>query len=1046
MKKRIYQKTAKTILLMLLSLFFYVPWPVMGQNIQQITGVVRDAEDLSIMAGVRVLVKSTGLETSTNQNGQYTIQVAEGDLLVFSYVGYTTQEITVSGGGTIDVELQLGLESLEEVVVVGYGTQKRASVTGAVSTISSENLSRTSATTTADALVGKIQGITTRATNSYEGDSRPGSPAVLQIRNMGEPLFIIDGVPQTSGQFNNINVNDIENISILKDASASVYGFRAANGVVLVTTKRGRNQAPQINVDAYYGWQNFTRFPFETPANAHLFHLARAESQQNRGLPVTITLDELEKWRLGTEPGYQSYNQYDYVVNNQNAPQYNGNVSVSGGSENTSYYISAGYVGQDFMMKGHTFNRTNIQSNLQTILVKGLTVGTQLSYRIENRDNVAIPGRDDPIWNALLGTNSSWPMDNPYANGNPNYVNGDVRYLTRLASTYTREIAGWQEDVWNNATGNFFAEYAFPFQLKARATYSHSYKVNKYDRQRYSYDAYRYDAAADTYEVYGGFYSPLRNRNRREIQERFAQLQLSYDKAINSHSFSVVAAYERSDSENTYTTVQSVPPINDNSLIDFVDVNDVGTDWAVTARSSFIGKVNYSYEGKYLLELLGRYDGSYLYAPERRWGLFPGVSVGWRISDEKFLQDRLRFLSDLKLRASWGQAGREQGVSPWDYLSGATYGSGQYLMDGTVITGTRPRGLPVTNLSWVTSTSKNIGIDLAVLGNKITAQFDVFERKLSGLPASRYDVLLPSEVGYTLPQENLESEANRGIEGIITYANKKGEFDYSIGINATLSRRKILDRYRPRFGNAWDEYRNATENRWSGVYFGYQAIGQFQSMEEIENHPINNDGQGNTTLLPGDLIYKDVNGDGIIDNLDLRPIGYALYDNPILGFGLNSSFGYKNISLQVDLAGGTMYSFDQNLELRYPFQGGHNSPTWMLGDRWRRADLFDNNSEWIPGKYPPIRENPNHSNYRNSDYWRTNVSYLRIRRIEVGYNFPSGVLEKAGLRATRIYVSGTNLFTFDNLQHIELDPELAMDSGLRYPAQKIINIGFNCTF
>ena len=457
MKKNINQRFKVAEYLLLLGLLVFDPWAVLSQQTPQVTGIVRDASDNSLLQGVRVLVRATGVESATGQNGQFVVTANTGDVLLLSFVGYESQEVTVGAEKTIDVVLNPSLEALEEVVVVGYGTQRKGSVTGAVSTISAENLQRTSATTTADALVGKIQGITTRATNSYEGDSRPGSPAVLQIRNMGDPLFIIDGIPQTSGQFNNINVNDIENISILKDASASVYGFRAANGVVLVTTKRGRNQTPQINLDAYYGWQNLTRFPFETPANAHLFHLTRAESQQNRGLPVTMSPDELEKWRLGVEPGYQSYNQYDYVVNNPNAAQYNSNISISGGSENTSYYISAGHVGQDFVMKGHSFSRTNVQSNLQATILRGLVVGTQLSYRIESRDNVAIPGRDDPIWNALLGTNSSWPMDNPYANGNPNYVNGDVRFLTRQSSTHHRDIAGWQEDNWNNATGNFFA-------------------------------------------------------------------------------------------------------------------------------------------------------------------------------------------------------------------------------------------------------------------------------------------------------------------------------------------------------------------------------------------------------------------------------------------------------------------------------------------------------------------------------------------------------------------------------------------------------------
>jgi TonB-linked SusC/RagA family outer membrane protein len=1018
-----------------------------AQTLKEITGVVRDAKDNSELPGVVVRTKSGGQTTATDAEGKFSIRGEVGDVMLFTYMGYVSIEVPINAStADLKIAMEVNQQSLDEVVVVGYGTQKKASVTGAVSAIGSDKLLQTSATTTADALIGKLAGVTTRATNSYEGDSRPGSAAVLQIRNMGEPLFIIDGIPQSSGQFNNLNVNDIENISILKDASASVYGFRAANGVVLVTTKKGSNQAPQVNINGYYGWQNLTRFPFENAADAYLFHLARAESQQNRGLPVTMNPETLEKWRLGTEPGYQSYNQYKYVVNNPNAAQYNFNASVSGGSDKTMYYFSAGHVNQDFVMKGHNFNRTNLQSNLQTTVLKNLTLGTQLSYRVEDRENVAISGREDPIWNAFLGTNSSWPMDNPYANGNPNYVNGDVRYLTRLASTYTKEISGWQTDKWNNATGNFFAQYAFPFGMKAKATYSHSYKQNSFDRQRYSYDAYKYNKETDTYDVYGGFFSPLRNRNRREIQERFLQLQVNYEKTLGDHYFTAVGAYERSDSEENYTAVQSVPPINDNNLIDFVNVNSVSTTWATSARASFIGKVNYDFRGKYLLEVLGRYDGSYLYAPERRWGLFPGVSVGWRLMQEDFMKDKISFVDDIKVRASWGQAGREQGVNPWGYIGGATYGVSQYLLDGTVVVGARPRGLPVTNLSWVTSTSKNVGVDLMLFKNTLSAQFDVFERKLTGLPASRYDVLLPTEVGYALPAENLESEATRGIEGIITYNGKAGAITYGIGVNGTLARRKILDRYKPRFGNSWDEYRNGVEDRWSGVSFGYQVIGQFQSMEEIENYPINNDGQGNNSLLPGDLIYKDVNGDGIINEMDMRPISYALYDNPILGYGFTTNVGYKNFSLQVDFAGGTMLAFSQNLELKFPFQGGHNSPRWMLEDRWHRADVYDVNSEWIPGRYPPIRENSSHANYKESNFWRTNVSYLRVRRIELGYQIPSSVLQKLHLKGARLYTSGTNLFTLDNLSHIELDPELAMDSGLRYPSQKVINIGFNLTF
>ena len=1041
-------RPASRIGLVVVALLFSLERPLAGQAHQvsgRVSRTVNGVEEP--VAGANVVVKGTQIGTLTNSSGQFALNArSPRDTLVISFIGYRTQEVAVDGRSWIEVVLEEEAIELAELVVVGYGTQRRASMSGAVTAITATDIMRTSATTSAEALVGKLPGVTTRITNSYLGDARPGSSTILQIRNLGEPLFVIDGVPHSVGQFNNINLADIESISILKDASASIYGFRAANGVVLVTTKKGRtNQPARINISGYYGFQNLTRYPFDPPANAYQFKRAWVESEQNRGQPRTITPEELEKWRQGTEPGYQSFNQYDYVINNPNAAQYSLNASASGGGANSSYYFSVGHVNQDYVMKGHNFHRTNFQTNVRAELAEGLAIGTQLSGRVETRENVAIPGRDDVIWNALLGINSSWPMDNPYANGNRNYVNGDVRYLTRLPSTYTREVAGWQEDVWRNVSGIFFAEYRFPFGMLARGTYSHTFKLNTFERQRFSYDAYCYDPSTDTYEVCGGFYSPLRNKNRTEIEERFIQLQVSQSKQFGLHNLSGVLAFELSDSEENGVGIQSVPPSNFSSLINFVDQNDLSNTWGTTARASYIGRFNYDYAEKYLLEVLGRYDGSYLYAPGKRWGFFPGVSVGWRPTEEAFLKDRLGFLDDLKLRVSWGQAGREQGVAAWGYLGGATYGVGDgYVFDGELVTGARPRGLPVTNLTWVTSTSRNVGLDVTLLGNRLRGEFDVFERRLSGLPAARYDVLLPSEVGYTLPNENLESEATVGVEGILTFSDRVGEVSYSLSANATLARRKILDRYKPRYGNSWHRYRTATEHRWWGVNFGYQVIGRFRSMEEIENHPVDIDGQGNRTLLPGDFIYKDVNGDKIINEMDMRPIGYAIEQNPILGFGLNASASYRGVSLSLDFAGGGLYSYVQNLEMRYPFQGDHNSPVWMFEDRWHRADPYDDKSEWIPGRYPAIRRGlTNHANYRHNDFWLTNVRYLRLKRIELAYELPSAVTSKLGLARGRVYASGANLFSFDNLAHIKLDPEIIQDSGLRYPTQRVISFGFD---
>ncbi|MEJ7830465.1 MAG: SusC/RagA family TonB-linked outer membrane protein, partial [Segetibacter sp.] len=341
-----------------------------------------------------------------------------------------------------------------------------------------------------------------------------------------------------------------------------------------------------------------------------------------------------------------------------------------------------------------------------------------------------------------------------------------------------------------------------------------------------------------------------------------------------------------------------------------------------------------------------------------------------------------------------------------------------------------------------------VGIDLGFLNNKLTAEFDVFSRALSGIPTPRYDVLVPSEVGYTLPAQNLNSERTQGIEGIVTYTSRATKAGYFISANATLGRRKIMDIYKPRFGNSWDQYRNQIDHRWADINWGYQVTGQFQSVEQIKTYPVNNDGQGNRTLLPGDLMFKDVNGDGVISNLDERPIGYAVGGTPYMSLGMSAGVNYKGFSLTTDWAGATMQSYYRIFELAIPFQAIHNAPEYIFNDRWHRADLFDPKSEWIPGRYPAIRRtgSGSHVDYTTrSDFWITNVHYLRLKNLELVYNIPARFVRKAGLSGVKVYVNGTNLVSFDNVKHIEIDPEIEFNTGLVYPNVKLYTFGINLT-
>ncbi|RIV23571.1 TonB-dependent receptor [Fibrisoma montanum] len=1012
-----------------------------------VRGTVTDEKGEGL-PGVNVVVKGSTRGSTTDAQGKFTINVPDqGASLVFSFVGYKTQEVPVTSASSVTVKLIADDQSLDEVVVVGYGTQSRGTVTGAVGSVKADEIIRTPAVATSSALVGRVPGITAR-----QPDARPGGGTNIQIRNMGSPLFVIDGIVADAGQFNNLGINDIENISILKDGSAAIYGLRAANGVVLVTTKRGKaGQKPVISLSGYYGLQNFTRYP--RPANAYQHVRALAESDQNRGIPTTITPDELAKWQAGTEKGFQSFDYYDMVMR-PNVPQWYVNSSVSGGSDNVTYYVSASHLSQDALIRDYHFKRSNFQANVDAGLSKKLRIGTQISGRIEDRFQVGVPGLDD-YFNPFLSIFSMWPTERPYANDNPNYIN-QTHNVNVNPATYKKEVTGYINEYWRAVKANFTAQYNFDFGLNVKGTYSYNFSNFDFDGFEYTYDAYTYDPKTDAYNVVpgGGNQNPWRERRKRNIVDRFMQLQATYNKQFGDHGLSAVGAYERYDTDNKYLVVHTVPPNNYIPLMSFANQDLLIDEWNVTARAGYIGRVNYNYKQRYLVEALGRYDGSFLFAPGRRYGFFPGASLGWRLSEEPFFKGKFNnVISELKLRTSYGRTGSDLIndafiVAPFSYLPGYNFLQGSAIFNGNYVIGVRPRGLPITTLSWVTNVSTNVGVDFGLFGGKISGQFDVFERKRKGLPAAQYDVLLPSEVGYTLPNANLNSDAIRGLEGALSYSGKAGEFTYTIGGNATLARQRSLDIYKPRFGNSWDQYRNSAVDRWSGINWGYQVVGRFQSQQEIDDYRVDNDGQGNRTMLPGDFIYKDVNGDGIINGFDERPIGYAEGATPYFNYAFNGTLGYRGFTVQIDVVGAGLQTFRREVEQKIPFQNNGTSPAYIFEDRWHRADPFNQESPWIAGTYPAVRkDSPSHVNYsRRSDFWVTNVRYLRLRNFEVGYNIPKPFLSKLGVSAMKVYVNGTNLISFDNLKAIQVDPEISSNGALVYPPQRLYNAGFAMSF
>jgi TonB-linked SusC/RagA family outer membrane protein len=1030
-----------------------------AQNKIKVTGNVVDTTG-QVLTGVAVRVQGTQGGTTTDAQGNFSINVpGANSVLVFTYIGFNSLELPLNGQTNVKVRLRATNSALQEVVVTGYGTQKKASITGAISTVTSKDLDRVHAgSTVSTGLAGKIPGVTFRMS-----EGRPGASASIQIRNMGTPLYVIDGIQQDEGQFNNLAPNDVESISVLKDASAAIYGVRAANGVVVVTTKKGNGDA-RINIDAYTGYQNWYRFP-NVLTNSYDYMRYRADAEVNSNGSTSITQAELDKYKAGTEKGYQSFNWRDYVLKaNNNAPQNSVNANFTGGNDRVTYYVSATNLFQNSQLgKEYKFNRSNIQSNVSVKVANGLKVSMDINGRIETRENPGVPGGDD-YFLARFAVLRNTPLERPYANDNPAYLN-DIGHTESNYAFLNKKLSGLYHSDWRVLQSNFGLEYQIPGVKGLNVKGLYSYYIADYllNNQEYTYNAYTYRPATDTYDVTGGSTNPWREREQRKEFAKTYQWQINYNNTFGKHTVGAIFVSERIELQHLRNWIHASPISNNLPLIYFPTADQYQDSDNKESRIGYIGRINYNYDNKYYLEASARRDASYLFAPDKRVGYFPGVSAGWRITQEGFMKKLLgenSILSDLKFRGSYGVLGddRDPGnsanpiVAPYAYLPGYNYNQGTYIFDGNAVITSRDKGIPVTRISWLKSKITDVAADFSLFNSTLNGTIDYFYRKRTGLLGTKNDVVVPIEIGYSLPQENASSDSQRGFEISLNYNGKIGKATYNIGGNFGYTRQKNLQSYNPLFFNSWDQYRNSTENRYSHIDWGYQVVGQFTSQEQINNYTINNDGKGNRTLLPGDLMYKDQNGDGKIDQYDERPIGFGYGTQPNINFGFTVGAAYKGFDFHADFSGGAGYTWFQNYETRWAFQNNGNLNA-IFEDRWHRQDAFDINSPWVPGKYPANRVNPGfgHSDYelngqRNSTFWLHSVRYLRARTLELGYSLPTDMLKKVKIRRARFYVNAYNMFSFDNLKQYGVDPETTDDNGLQFPQSKVLNFGVNLTF
>lgn len=1019
-----------------------------------VEGRISDSNGSPIV-GAMVILKGTSQGVTSDIDGNFAIKVSsDRDVLVFSFLGYSSVELSVGTQTWLSVTLQEESLAVEQVIVTGYGNGiKKESITGSIANINAGKLSQSVGANVSTALAGKVAGVNFRMM-----DGQPGATTSISIRNMGSALFVIDGVQSTQGSFNNLDFNDIESISVLKDASAAIYGVQAANGVIVVTTKSGQKTGHSVNINAYYGAQSWFRYP--RPADTQTYIEGHIQSATITGSPGEFTMDDLNNYRNGTLRGFDWY---DYVVRSS-APQAYISANASGGTDKINYYISLGGLDQKSVINNYGgFQRYNVQFNLDTRINKRLKLGVRFNGRYEKTEHPAVPG--DDVWAAIFAIWRNPPTNRPFANDNPDYPTMTSNTASTNFAILNYDRSGYLKDTYRVCQLSANIEYEIIEGLKLKGLTSYYLGNRWYDCQEYTYDLYGYDAVTDTYPVIYSLTNPFRQRIVGLQQQIMGQAQLTYDKVIGRHTLSSVIASEIYHEINPGLDTWSRPQSNYINTIDFASLEKY-TDNKNTelARAGFVARVNYNYADQYYIELAGRYDGSWKFRRGNRWAFLPSVSIGWRPSEEHFWKEGSisHWFNSLKIRASFGQLGYDnlswydtdengnrilRTLAPFDYLSGYDYGVGGAVLDGKYQTGVQSKGIPTTTISWITVNMYDVGIDFGFLANRLSGSLDYFYNLRKGLVDRRYDQLIPSEVGFTLPPENLASEVYTGFDGNIAWADRVRDFRYSVGVNFTYSRHLTHHQYNPQFKNSWDEYVNSGWERYSNITWGYKSDGQFCSWEEIGNYPVDIDGKNNSTLRPGDIRYKDLNGDGLINDMDKRPIGYAEGMLPNLNFGLSLSLEWNGIDMSCDFTGGAFGTYHVDYEMSKPFWDGGNTAAFVLENQWRLSDIADPQSPLIPGEFPTaLVGNSNHSNYWVSDFWYKNITYIKLRNFELGYTLPQRWMSKAGINKLRLYLFGQNLFSIDNMGAYDIDPEIANSTGIVYPTTRVIGTGINLSF
>ena len=1069
-RKRLRKHASLTLLLLIFSSFSFSIW---AQDVI-VNGTVTD-ETGGPLPGVSVVVDGTTRGVSTDFDGLYSIQIDDANaVLVFSYIGYLTQEVSVGANTSVDVQMQPDVQNLDEVVVVGYGTQKKATLTGSVSSVGGETLEKSSSPNLGAALAGKVSGLFIDTGSAIPGADTPA----IRVRgtntfNNSGALVVIDGIPDREGGIARINPADIETISVLKDASAAIYGARAANGVILVTTKRGKVGAPVVKISSTVGTQSFTSTPdmldgaeyMDLVNVLNVYKLPVGEwntAHAGRGAPYTrldnaevvnptFTTDRINQTAAGSDPWLYPDTDWFDEVTTKGALIARQNVQVSGGTEDVRYLASLGYLKQDvnFTNAPKGYNQFDLRVNLDAKISNSLSLDVGLYSRQE--ENYTNTRGSDAVF-ADLGRQYPWfPAFWPSGELGPDIENGNN------PAVRVTDSPGYNDTSNNFVQSNIGLTYNFPgvegLQFRGNVSYDKANREFKQWNRPWTlntWDGVNRDSSGLTAAQRGPGDPSLRQQHTTKT-DFTATLTGSYEKEFGDHYVKLLGGITREESDQQFFgAFRRFFLSSDLAQLDLGGAegqNSEGNGFE-TARLNYFGRVNYTFKEKYLLEFLFRYDGSYLFPENNRFGFFPGVSAGYVLTKEPFIQEALPFLDYFKLRGSWGQLGNDN-VAAFQYLNAYELSATGL---GPVVTTAFERNVANPNITWETSTSRNIGFDLRTLNNKLTIGFDLYKN-------TREDILtvplktLPQYSGINAPAVNIGEFQNSGYEISVGFNGGSDDgLQYNFTLNFSDSNNELIFFDEPALDDRpWQ--------RETGGEIGrpllYSYAGVFRSQAEIDSEPLDYSGVTGE-LKPGDARVVDISGDGAIGPEDKQRTGGSAFADT--QFGINTALNYKNIDFSMYWGGAA---------------GGYSNYEWsfMSGtlanvqrDVRNRAWSLDN-----PNAYGPRLADRGDQWYSGqTDAYLITRDYFRLKNLEIGYSFDPGVIEKLGAQKLRLSVSGTNLLTFTDFP---FDPEVLQIgsgdlsnndpdnndgaqgvsggrtvNGSVYPMLKTVNVGLQITF